>query len=401
MTRALIVADGLRTDEILTRFETAWLVGGEPDLARFVPDRRHPRRRSMLLALVRLDLENRRRSGPPRSPADYLLDYPELRGEDLSEAGNEIGSGFVPSSFGGPVGSIARLGFEPDEWSDDPVAITEKPGRSPDLVGAARSYLARQAAVGHRPSGPIDAWATEARAAWSDETVDVLVDLHRTDPTAASKLAEAVVRLPALGDTFEGFRLVGELGRGAFGRVYLASQGDLADRPVALKVSAEAMAESRTLAQLQHTNIVPIFSSPSPRQPLHALCMPYFGSTTLKDVFKDLEDQPSMPTTGRGLVETVASHREATPSSSAASKRLGSASGRIDRRRRQPARIGVPVPIRRALAGRVCSDPLTVLGRMSYVGAVLWIMARGWPTAWPTPTAGGSSTATSSRPTSS
>src|SRR4051794_30602537 len=34
--------------------------------------------------------------------------------------------------------------------------------------------------------------------------------------------------MPEVGGEFLGFRLIGELGRGAFGRVYLARQGDLA-----------------------------------------------------------------------------------------------------------------------------------------------------------------------------
>src|SRR5262249_11948521 len=64
--------------------------------------------------------------------------------------------------------------------------------------------------------------------------------------------------LPEVGDEFFGFQLIGELGRGSFGRVFLARQGELADRPVALKVAANLAGESRKLAQLQHTNIVPV-----------------------------------------------------------------------------------------------------------------------------------------------
>src|SRR6516225_9217707 len=66
--------------------------------------------------------------------------------------------------------------------------------------------------------------------------------------------------LPEAGDSFLGFRLLRELGRGAFARVFLARQGDLADRPVVLKIASDILAETRTLAQLQHTNIVPIYS---------------------------------------------------------------------------------------------------------------------------------------------
>src|SRR3954447_20205167 len=64
---------------------------------------------------------------------------------------------------------------------------------------------------------------------------------------------------PVAGDTFLGFHLEEELGRGAFGRVYLARQGDLGGRPVVLKVARDIFGESRTLAQLQHSHVVPIY----------------------------------------------------------------------------------------------------------------------------------------------
>src|SRR3954453_11298600 len=86
--------------------------------------------------------------------------------------------------------------------------------------------------------------------------------------------------LPEVGSEFLGFRLIGELGRGAFGRVYLARQGDLASRPVALKVTPQLLDESQSLAQLQHTNIVPIYSIHR-AEPYQAVCMPYFGDFTL------------------------------------------------------------------------------------------------------------------------
>ena len=66
--------------------------------------------------------------------------------------------------------------------------------------------------------------------------------------------------LPGVGDEVFEFRLCHELGRGAFARVFLAEQIGLADRPVVLKVSAIEGDEPQTLAQLQHTHIVPIYS---------------------------------------------------------------------------------------------------------------------------------------------
>src|SRR5689334_22848714 len=53
----------------------------------------------------------------------------------------------------------------------------------------------------------------------------------------ADVLTRALAAIPPVGSNFLGFQLIAELGRGAFGRVYLARQGDLANRAVALKIS--------------------------------------------------------------------------------------------------------------------------------------------------------------------
>ena len=65
---------------------------------------------------------------------------------------------------------------------------------------------------------------------------------------------------PEAGETIADFVLVEELGRGAFARVFLAKERELADRPVALKVSRRGSREPQTLARLQHTHIVPVHS---------------------------------------------------------------------------------------------------------------------------------------------
>jgi len=91
--------------------------------------------------------------------------------------------------------------------------------------------------------------------------------------------------LPETGQTIGGFRLLEELGRGAFARVYLAEEQHLAHRPVALKVSRTGSHEPETLARLQHTHIVPVYSSRTdPLTALHLLCMPYLGRVTLLQI---------------------------------------------------------------------------------------------------------------------
>ena len=84
--------------------------------------------------------------------------------------------------------------------------------------------------------------------------------LHRTDPTAAERLARAVAAMPEAGVGLPRLPPARELGRGAFGRVFLARQGDLADRPVALKVSADVVGRVAGAGAAPAHQLVPIYS---------------------------------------------------------------------------------------------------------------------------------------------
>ena len=94
-------------------------------------------------------------------------------------------------------------------------------------------------------------------------------------------------RFPRPGDGIAGFRLISELGRGTFGRVFLAEESLLGNRLVALKVTKAEGDEPRILARLQHTNIVPIHSvHDDPRTRLRVICMPYVGGANLAQVLE-------------------------------------------------------------------------------------------------------------------
>src|SRR5690348_14737121 len=115
-----------------------------------------------------------------------------------------------------------------------------------------------------------------------------------------------VTPFPNAGDELFGYLIRGELGRGAFARAYLAEQGDLAGRPVVLKVSAIEGGEPQTLAQMQHTHIVPIYSLHEDRlRGLRAVCMPYFGGATLTRVLQHLAASPARPTRGSELAAAL------------------------------------------------------------------------------------------------
>jgi serine/threonine protein kinase/tetratricopeptide (TPR) repeat protein len=113
----------------------------------------------------------------------------------------------------------------------------------------------------------------------------------------------ALPQFPAPGDSLGDFQLLAELGRGAQGRAYLASQNSLGDRPVVLKLMPCEAREHLSLARLQHTHIVPLYSVQEHQAPrLRTLCMPYFGGATLAQLLEVLRPQPLWRRTGRDLV---------------------------------------------------------------------------------------------------
>src|SRR5262245_30257830 len=118
-----------------------------------------------------------------------------------------------------------------------------------------------------------------------------------------SNRATQILGLPDMGGEVFHFRLRRELGRRAFARVFLAEQGDLAGRPVVVKCTTIEGSEPQTLAQLQHTNIVPIYSVHEDRKVgLRAVCMPYFGGATLAAVLRSAWSANERPQHGAELV---------------------------------------------------------------------------------------------------
>jgi serine/threonine protein kinase/tetratricopeptide (TPR) repeat protein len=132
--------------------------------------------------------------------------------------------------------------------------------------------------------------------------------------------AELEPPFPGAGDEIFGYRVREELGRGAFARVFLAEQADLADRLVVLKVSAAEGGEPQMLAQMQHTHIVPIYSLHEDRRlGLRAVCMPYLGGATLTPVLRRLWAAGPPPAHGSQLAEALAAVGSPSPTTSARS----------------------------------------------------------------------------------
>src|SRR5579884_4231195 len=161
--------------------------------------------------------------------------------------------------------------------------------------------------------------------------------------------------LPETGDEIFGFRLRHELGRGAFARVFLAEQATLAGRPVVLKISALEGEEPQTLAQLQHTHVVPVYSvHEDARVGLRALCMPYFGGASLAAVLQPLWSAPTPPTRGQQLVAALQAVQAPPPEAV----------------RTRPADTGASP----RMSGE--QGPLQAFTTRSYWEAATWIVAR-------------------------
>jgi serine/threonine protein kinase/tetratricopeptide (TPR) repeat protein len=271
----------------------------------------------------------------------------------------------IAASIGGGVPSVLFQGFEVDDASRD------------SLDGSLNAS---------RRGGPAD-----------DDLGSLL---HGAQWLASEKSVQVrgapARKLPRAGDEVMGFRLVRELGRGAFARVFLAEQTTLADRRVAVKISLAERDESQTLAQLQHTHIVPIYSAHAESSTgLRLLVMPYFGGTTLDRLLAKAGLRADRQLTGRSLVTAlddlslveIASRPGASagsmnsqplmPSNSAALPSLGN------------SQTGSPWLASRLLGRAFLGswrDPSSaknigqparhILARSSYIHAVTWIAAR-------------------------
>ena len=216
---------------LVRRFESAWRTasGTLPDPLEFLPAQ-PGERPGALLALLRTDLALRRQAGESVRVEWYRGHYPSIDDETL----------------------VALIYEE--------YCLREEAGEVPDPV----EYEARFPNIAERLREIIEIHGLVAECPSTAP--------HPPGPDAGWSFPES-------GQTIAGFRLVEELGRGSFARVFRAEELRLADRPVVLKVGRLGTREPQTLARLQHTHIVPVHSCRTDRarglsSPLYALLRP-------------------------------------------------------------------------------------------------------------------------------
>ena len=261
--------------------------------------------------------------------------------------------------------------------SDEPLRSRAIPanwatGAGTDLNAASRlaADLFRRRRIGETTSLSESALGTFATG---NESLAGLLSCRDSggSPGSAPSGRERILRLPEVGDTLFGFHLRYPLGRGAFARVFLAEQSDLAGRPVVLKISAIEGTEPQTMAQLQHTNIVPIYSAhEDPRAGLRAVCMPYFGGASLSSILQQCWSRGSAPLRGAEFVTALEAVQSPPP---------------LDFKNGVKIDLGF-VPVAASQPGDEIDQaedpppsegctPLSRLGKLSFIQASAWIVA--------------------------
>lgn len=298
-------SDSLR--DYLTAYRTALTLFPAPSLNDFLPSATHPRFLEILSELIRLDLVHGWKAGRPTSLEEYQERFPELRTRPvlLYKIACEE---FLLRRQAGENPTMAeyrqRISVDQDDWPTTRV-------KSLDPETSSKLDIALASSDGTRRSEEApdrDDSLCQTRPGIFTGKQEGPNHGSRPNPGELDFL-DGTAEMPAVGDQFLDFSLLAELGRGAFGRVFLAQQGHLAGRLVALKIGMGLFTESQALAQLQHTHIVPIYSYHH-GEPYQAVCMPYLGSTTLAQVLADLRSQQSWPSSGQDLLTTLKSRKK-------------------------------------------------------------------------------------------
>jgi eukaryotic-like serine/threonine-protein kinase len=370
-------------EDVVAAFESARKRDGHLDLSEFLPNLGQPLFGPILAELVRVDLEFGWQQGRPKTLEDYQRQFPELAEDpelwpqiafEEYRLRRQAGENASPEDY------RARLGSAVDDWpilqknghwktSNGFSGISNLSPEEGELVHTrvlsiqplVNPGFVRAATANIQENDGLSAWPTMV----GDEQSEDWRELQKSEPIAARRLERALQEMPEVGSDFEGFRLVSELGHGAFGRVFLAEQKELAGRLVALKISTDLFHESQTLAQLQHTNIVPIYSAHQ-SDSFQALCMPYLGSTTLADLLRAFHNRDSLPVSGRDLVSTLHQRKLSTIPGQRTSNQTRPTCGESE--------VIKNSPLTPSTQGELIA--LKKMEELTYVQAVLWIGAR-------------------------
>jgi serine/threonine protein kinase len=237
--------------ERVERFIGTWNAGHEPTIAEFLPAEPPVHRRLVLVELVKVDLEHRTTRGQRKPLESYLTEFPELL------------------ENGEPPCDLIYEEYHLRRMAGEAIAPRDYYERFPRSAEALKRLMGTE-------------------------------DFSATTQVAAARRIEGF----SSGQKVDDFELLIELGKGAFGCVFLARQVSM-QRLVALKISADKGNEPQTLAQLDHPNIVRVFDQRRlDKERVRLLYMQYAPGGTLADLVRRVRDTPAAARNG-GLLAAV------------------------------------------------------------------------------------------------
>ncbi len=244
----------------LERFIATWDSGREiePTLTEFLPPEPPTHRRLVLVELIKVDLEQRTTRGKQRRLEEYVAEFPEL-----------LENGEPPCDLIYEEYHICR-------GAGQDVSLSDYCKRFPKSAPALKRLM-----------------GTEGRS-------------------TSTQLFNPSRRIAgiAVGERLDDFDLLAEVGKGSFGTVFLARQVSLG-RLVALKVSADKGHEPRTLAALDHPNIVRVFDQRRLTDKRVLLFyMVYAPGGTLAEVVRLVRDTQPASRSGSILIRCVSEAME-------------------------------------------------------------------------------------------
>jgi eukaryotic-like serine/threonine-protein kinase len=319
-------------------------------LVSLLPPQSDPDYLWVLTELVRLDLAQSRESPHPYRLADYQELFPELFADPilLRQLAREE---FVAVQ---QLSSSVKQTCYADDFAPLSSEVTYiKPANPADTPLPASDKF----------DSALGTCAVSVKA--SPQATDcVEVDEDFFLPNSRTRIVKSLPssttirnRFPRVQEEFLGFRLVEELGTGAFARVFLAEQIGLANRLVALKVTTRPTREPQRLAKLRHTNVVPIYSVHEDAHPFQAVCMPFLGKQTLADLLKVYRQTGIFPHTSVNSASTAQLVHESTVKSNPVN---------------QPAPQGNQAEVLPEV-----SWPMRArLGATTHIDLVLWLLSR-------------------------
>ncbi len=253
----------------LSRFDRQRALGPVECLADYAPDPDDPAYPAVVTEIARVDLEHQFEESGSGSASVYINSFPDVFADDHYRTQIAYEEYRLRRRFNDNVETVAfgsRYGVDASRWAELPLGESDANNET-----------------GKRPSS-----LYTPHASFADS-----------------------IKYPIVGDHFAGYELIAQLGEGAYSRVFLARQDELARRFVVLKVTPLDAEESDKLARLQHSHIIPIYSVHR-QDNLSAICMPFLGATTLADFSALSERWMSLDGPAQELVSTVRARQKST-----------------------------------------------------------------------------------------